>query len=303
MSEIDLHLLRCLDVLVTERHVTRSAELLGMTQSGMSTALARLRGVFNDPILVRTPQGMQLSEHALEIAGAARRALSEIDNVIASRGPFVPATSSLMFSIMASDYVALLILPQLIKRLQSEAPSVVIKVVPPEPSRVRESLSNSEADLVVGYYHDIAEGLYQSVLLHETLACVLRLEHPEIGGPLSVADYIAGGHVIFGSPPAMVSSMEVLLERTLPSLGIERRVVAYAPALGIIPRVIATTDLLATLPLKFANSFANRLPLQVLPLPFEVPVLPVRAIWHERMHGNTAHRWLRSVVQEIGRSL
>lgn len=303
LPDIDLHLLRCLDVLVSERHVTRAADRLGMSQSGMSTALGRLRTVFDDAILVRTPQGMQLSEHALEIAGAARRALNEIDLAMARRGPFDPATSSMTFTIMGSDYFGLMILPPLIERLRKEAPNVLLKVVAPQPNRIREALANSETDLVVGFYHDIADGLYQTIVVHETLTCVMRQGHSKIQGAVSLADYAAADHIYFGSPPALVTSIEVMLERALPPLGIERRICVQVPSFGMMPRILARTDLLATLPLRVANSFVQTLSLQVLPLPFEMPVLPVRAIWHERMHDNNAHRWLRGLLQEVGRAL
>lgn len=301
--DIDLQLLRCLDVLVTERHVTRAADRLGMSQSGMSAALARLRSLFDDPILVRTPQGMQLSEYAPEIAGAVRRALNEIDLAIAHRGAFEPARSSVAFSVMASDYVGLMILPPLVERLQREAPGVVLNITLPQPGRLREALANSEADLAIGYFHDIAEGLYQTVVMQETLACVVRTGHPRISGALSVADYVAAEHIYYGAPPGLVSSVEVLLERVLPSLGIERRIGIHIPTLAVMSRIVARSDLVATFPAKLAASFAEPLSLQVLPLPFETPALPVRAVWHERLHENSAHRWLRGVVQEIGREI
>jgi DNA-binding transcriptional LysR family regulator len=92
--------------------------------------------------------------------------------------------------------------------------------VAPRPSRIREALANSDADLVVGFYHDVADGLYQTVVLQETLACVVRAGHAQIDGSVSLADYSAGDHIYYGTPPGMVSSIELLLERTLPALGI-----------------------------------------------------------------------------------
>ncbi|WP_162580009.1 LysR family transcriptional regulator [Variovorax sp. PBS-H4] len=302
---IDLHLLRCLETLVAERHVTRAADKLGMSQSGMSTALAKLRTIFDDPILVRTPHGMQPSEHAPAIAGSVRRALNEIDLAIARRGAFDPETSSMGFTIMASDYVGYTLMPPLVDRVRQVAPNVSLTVAIPEPSRIREALANSEVDLVVGFYHDISEGLYQTIVTHDRLACVVRAGHPRISGSVSAEQYSAEDHIYYGAPPNFVSSVEVLLERVLPPLGLERRVVLHMPSLAMMPRVVSRTDLVATMPFRLAHSVADAPALQVLPLPFELPEpeLPVRAIWHERMHDNNAHRWLRGLVQDIGRSL
>lgn len=303
--DIDLHLLRCLETLVAERHVTRAAEKLGMSQSGMSTALAKLRSIFDDPILVRTPHGMQPSEHAPEIAGAVRRALNEIDLAIARRGPFDPATSTMAFTIMASDYVGLTILPLLVERVRDAAPNITLTVATPEPSRIREALANSEVDLVVGFYHDIAGGLYQTIVMHDTLACVVRAGHPQIAGSITAAQYSAADHIFYGAPPNFISSVEVVLERVLPAQGVERRVVVNVPSLSMMPRIVARTNLVATMPFRLAHSVADAPALQVLPLPFDLPEpeFPVRAIWHERMHENNAHRWLRALVQEVGRGL
>ena len=263
-----MHLLRCLDTLVLERHVTRAADRMGMSQSGMSAALARLRTAFDDPILVRTPQGMQLSEHALEIAGAVRRALNELDLAIAHRGSFDPACSSVAFSIMASDYVGVMLLPPLLGRLRREAPNISLKMVLPQPNRVRDALANSECDMVVGILHDLPEGLYQMVVAHDTLGCVVRTGHPHIDDSLSLAQYTQGEHIYYGTPPSFIASSEVLLERTLPALGIERRIAVHIPSLAVMPRIIASSDLLATIPAKLGSSFSDGLPLQVLPLPF-----------------------------------
>jgi DNA-binding transcriptional LysR family regulator len=303
MPDLDVHLLRCLDVLVQERHVTRAAERMDMSQSGMSTALARLRSAFDDPILVRTPQGMELSDHALEIAGAVRRALNELDLAVARRGPFDPASSSVTFSLMASDYVGLMVLPSLFERLRIIAPRVSLKVTPPQPGRIREALANAEAELVVGFFPDVAEGLYQATIFSDTLACVVKDDHPAIQGEITIGQYAAAEHIFFGAPPSLVSSIEALLESSLPGLGVERRIGAWIPTLAVMPRIISKTDLVATIPHRLATSFAERLGLQVLPLPFELPPLPIRSIWHARMHENNAHRWLRGEIQAVAKTL
>jgi DNA-binding transcriptional LysR family regulator len=303
LPDIDIHLLRCLEMLVRESHVTRAADRMGMSQSGMSTALARLRTLFNDPILVRTPQGMKPSEHAPEIVGAVRRALKEIDRAMARRGPFEPASASAVFTVMASDYVGMTVLPPLIERLRKEAPNITLTIATPQPSRIREVLANGEADLVVGFYHDISEGLYQTVVLHDRLACIARAGHPLIRGRMTPALYSACGHIFYGAPPAFVSSLEVLMEQSLRAHGIERHVWVNIPSMAMMPGVVAQTDLLATMPWRMGQSVAQGLALQVLPLPFELEPLPVHAIWHASMHDNNAHLWLRGLVQQIGRSL
>lgn len=301
--DIDLHLLRCLDALVSEGHVSRAAKRMGMSQSGMSAALARLRNVFGDPILLRTHHGMELSESALEIAGAARRALREIDQAVSRRGFFDPSKSAMTMNVMVSDYVGLVMLPQLMRRLSVDAPNIVLRVLPPQPHRIRESLANSEVDLVIGSFQDLAEGLYQTAVLHETFVAVARADHPLFRGSISLEEYAAADHAFYGLPPTLVSATELTLAAVLLPLGIERHIKAYLPMLSMIMMAVSKTDMLGTVPRRLMSGLGIGESLQMLTLPFEIPSVQVRTIWHERMHENAIHRWLRNLILEVGREL
>jgi len=74
LSNIDLNLLVYFSVLLREGNVTKAAEHLGLSQPAMSNGLRRLRKVFNDPLLVRTSNGMMPTDKAKEAAaiGAER---------------------------------------------------------------------------------------------------------------------------------------------------------------------------------------------------------------------------------------
>ena len=49
---VDLNLLVIFDTLMRERHVTRAARMVPMSQPAMSSALARLRTLFADDLFV-----------------------------------------------------------------------------------------------------------------------------------------------------------------------------------------------------------------------------------------------------------
>ncbi|MGW1420032.1 LysR family transcriptional regulator [Bradyrhizobium manausense] len=299
--EIDLRLLRCFEALVDERHVTRAAERMEMSQSGMSTALARLRAVFDDPILVRTSQGMTLSDRAPEIVGCVRRALREIDLALLGGPRFEPGAADMAFTIMASDYVGRLFLPEILARLRDQAPGITLTVAAPQPNRIRQALTNSEIDLVVGFFHDLSDGLLQMTITTETLICLVRTDHPSIGESISLEEYAAQDHLAYASPPTFISSLEVMLNRATQAAGVERCIRAHVPSLSMMPGIVEATDMIATIPSGFARSFVGSGKLRVLPVPFVSEQLPVRAIWHERMDSNAAHRWLRRLVQSVGK--
>src|SRR6266849_9395804 len=54
LRNVDLNLLRTIQPLLEERHVTRAAKRSFLSQPAMSRALDRLRETFGDPLLVRT---------------------------------------------------------------------------------------------------------------------------------------------------------------------------------------------------------------------------------------------------------
>ena len=58
---VDLNLLVALDALLTERSVTRAAQRIGLSQPGMSNTLARLRRLFDDPLLNALASQVEIS--------------------------------------------------------------------------------------------------------------------------------------------------------------------------------------------------------------------------------------------------
>ena len=87
---VDLNLLVALDALLSERHVTRASERVGLSQPAMSNALNRLRGMFGDELLVRTATGMKATP-ATELVEPLRQLLRQFERVLESDSGFDPA--------------------------------------------------------------------------------------------------------------------------------------------------------------------------------------------------------------------
>jgi DNA-binding transcriptional LysR family regulator len=131
---IDLHLLACLDALISEKSVTRAAEKMGLTQPGMSHALTRLRDKFSDPLLIRTSHGMVPTDRALYIASSLKEAVLQLQTSLSNPVTFEPSKSENTFKIAISDYVSFLLLPSLMNLISREAPGVKIEVIPSDSS-------------------------------------------------------------------------------------------------------------------------------------------------------------------------
>ena len=147
---VDLNLLVSLRVLLTLRHVTRSAERLGMTQPAMSASLARSRTLFRDKLLVRGPQGLVLTPRAEQILEQLNKIMEVTERLIALPGEFTPETCNRTFTLMGSDFVEFILLPSLMAKVASEAPNLQIAFKSPDRRSLEAMLANRKLDLVVG---------------------------------------------------------------------------------------------------------------------------------------------------------
>ena len=178
LGGIDLNLLVSLRVLLTQRHVTRSAEKLGLTQPAMSASLARSRTLFRDKLLVRGPQGLVLTPRGEQILEQLNKVMEVTERLIAVPGEFTPETSNRTFALMGNDFVEFILLPSLMATLASEAPNLQILFKSKDLRNIEAMMANSDLDLAVGYLPEAPKELIRRTLFHEPFVCVARRGHP-----------------------------------------------------------------------------------------------------------------------------
>lgn len=296
-EHLDLHMLRCLHALVSEAHVTRAAERMGMTQPAMSAALARLRALFGDPLLVRTEKGMVPTPRAQEAAAAARGALELLDGALAPEAGFAPAQAEERFEILASESASFVLMPALVERVRAVAPRVELRIQVPDLARAREVLEEGRADLLVSFTRSAPAGLRSRPLLQQELKVIAARQHPGVRGSLTLEQYLAWPHAVL-MIGRKLAAVEEVVEEALAPIGRKRRVGAWVPSSIASPAVVAATDLLATLPDFVARSFAQTLGVQVLTPPLAMGDAQLSMFWHDRAHRHPAQRWLRETLVE-----
>lgn len=293
LAAIDLNLLVAFDALMSESTVTRAAARVGLTQSAMSHTLERLRKLFEDPLLVRSSQGMLPTSRALELVAPVRRALAEVTKVLADTRDFTSATARRTFTLAADDYSVLLIVPALYARLRAGAPDVDLRTCLLQGERLERQLACGEVDLALGALAGVTSRvLVRQRLLQDRYVCCMRAGHPASGsGLLSRADWLQLEHVSYSGDPVTKS----------------RRVAATTHLLAA-PLLCSQSDLFLTLPERVARSFARQLPLRVVELPLDQgditsSALATGQLWHERQACDPEHVWLRSLIAEVCRDL
>ncbi|AKU94171.1 Transcriptional regulator [Labilithrix luteola] len=303
LEGLDLNLLVALRALLTERHVTRAAARIGLTQPAMSHALARLRQLLGDPLLVRTASGMQPTPRAEAMRIPLDRALEELERVIARPAPFDPKTAKRQFTLATSDYVELTLFPRLVARLRAEAPGVDVRVLH-LVERATGPLSEGRLDLAFGLTEVLvgpaaANGIRAQRIFDEKFVCVVRNGHPVVKRKLTLEDFVRLPHALVslsGDPTGVV-------DEALAKIGKTRRVAVTVPHFLVAPHVVQDTDLVLTLAERVARMFSPMLGLAQFAPPLPIPGFAMSMVWHERMHSDSAHAWLRKVVKEEAKAL
>jgi DNA-binding transcriptional LysR family regulator len=293
---VSLQHLQQLQTLVEERSVTRAAERMGLGQPAMSAALAKLRAAFKDELLVQTRAGMEPTPRALEVTRLSRQliALSQGRGVMSET--FMPGESTAHWKLMASDAIARRILPRLMAYTGQHASKMSFTVFPGDPRLLRDKLREGEFDLAITFARKPAGELRQVSLPPQQLVCIARQNHPAFQGKITLKQFTSQSHVRWGAPPVMYATLEAMVDEKLARRGHEREVSLMLSELDLIPEVVAGSNLLAVVPQQVARRALKTLPIQILPMPLKVPPVELSLIWHERLHQDPAHQWLRRTL-------
>jgi DNA-binding transcriptional LysR family regulator len=301
LAGFDLNLLVVLDVLLAERSVSRAAKRLGLSQSAVSNALARLRQSLGDPVLVRASKGMVPTSRALALRRQLDDALERISGVLDGGGAlFDPQSARRTFVIAATDYVQFVLLGALVRRVRESAPGVTLQVVPPIKEFPWEALETGTVDFILGgaRAREVPRGLHRRWIFRDHLVCILRAHHPYAGRALTLERYLELDHI-----EALPIGSVGYADEILASLGHTRRLVLTVPHFLIAPFVVMQSDCCFTLAHRIAKPLVEMMPLVGRPIPFGVHGVTIGAFWHERVHEDPAHRWLRRLVAETSAAL
>jgi DNA-binding transcriptional LysR family regulator len=299
IGTVNLNLLLMLDALLVERHVSRAARRLGLSQPAVSNALGQLRVLFADPLLVRTGGKMVPTERALALARPLAEVLAGVEAVLAGPGAFDPRTADRRFVIAATDFVEFVLMPRLLGRLGREAPRIRLQIVAWPHHRVPPTLETGDVDLMIGFFPEAPAHHHLASLFPDEFVCIVRKNHPRVGARLTLKAYTELSHVLV-TPE---SEGPGVVDTELAKRGLQRTVGLRISHFLMVPGIIAVTDMVAAVSRRVAEEAARRLPLRILPPPLPLPRGTVRQVWHERTESSAAHAWLRGTVEAIARDV
>lgn len=301
LRSVDLNLLVALDALLEERHVTRAAARVGLSQPAMSNALARLRALFGDELLVRTRAGMEPTAKAVRLGEATRRALQGVQRVLEDGEAFRPATADRAFALRMSDVLTRLVLPAVAARLRAEAPGVALDVVHLPPARTVDALEAGEIDLAVSMGLRHGGSIASEAALPDRMVCLMRAGHPAAEAGLTLDGFLALGHVKVSISPTDARFVDDALARLG---GHRRRILVNLPHWLAVPEVVRASDLVAVMPERLAALFTGPgAGVVARVLPFASEPFHWALYWHRRNGGAADHAWLRGLVADVMRGM
>lgn len=293
---MDLNLLRIFQAVLDERSLTLAGNRLHLSQPAVSHALNRLRELFEDPLFVRTRDGMQPTPTALELANPIARALQAVQEALRLAGGFDPAASERVFRVSMTDVAEMVFLPPICEHLRLQAPNVQLKVVQVPQDQIVESLRTGRLDLAIGNLPALKDATRHALLFNDAYCCLMR-KAP--GQPrhktLSIEEYQALSHLQVRSAESSHSQ----LAQALQERGIARRIALEIPHFSVLPLILLQSDLAATLPLRISKLFNAGGQFRIYGLPVELPAVDVTLHWHEEFENDGGNRWLRQLVLDL----
>jgi DNA-binding transcriptional LysR family regulator len=302
-KRLDLNLLVALDALLKEGSVTRAAQQLHVSQPAMSSALQRLREHFGDPLLVRVGRSMELTPRAKSLAQPVRDILLFVDSTVRSEPVFDPATARRTFTIAMTDFISVVLMPGVIRRLVAEAPGIKL-VMHPMSQSITQELEAGDVDLAIRAIVKPYETemnpphLHSQFLLSTPWVCAVGKDHPTIREQLTIDDYTGNPHVSLRIGHGVLTLEQI----SMIQMSLDVDVVATSSSFVTQLMMLRGTPLIALMPERLASALAQYLPVRTFPPPFELSPLDEAMVWHTRDDQDACSKWLRRLITEVAES-
>lgn len=293
IRQLDFTLLLVMQGLLRHRRTTLVADQLGLSQSAISHALARLRALFGDPLFLRRPHGLEPTRHALDLSPRIDALVRAANEAMGLPDSFDPSTTTRGFRLGASDFLSMLLAPPLLRAFEKEAPNARFALRISLGAEALESLRRDEIDLALGRFQRSLEGYRTDRLFEDRYCLIARTRHTALRGRINRAQFAKLNHVAV----SVTGDFRAFTDEDFRDLGLERRVVATVPRFSIAFGVVGQTDAVAIAPIRLARAYAKAYGFALHDLPAALP--PIRIVAVRRKEPDLGLDWLTKMLREI----
>lgn len=292
LSQLDLNLLRVFDAVARERHVTRAAQRLNLSQPAVSNALARLRAALGDELFLRRPGGVEPTALALALAAPVAEALDRLAEALSAQTPFDPATARRVFPVALSEYAEAVLAPPVLARMAREAPACLLAIRHADRTNAEALLERGEAVLAIAMLGEPSALYTRLRMLPEAFLTLMRPDHPLAEGALDMDRFLSVPHLLHSANGSRDGALDVVLAAE----GLSRRLGAVVAHLSAVPEVLKRTDMIITVSARLARTLAAPHGLVVREPPVAVRHTRLSLVFHRRFEADPGHAWLRRLV-------
>lgn len=299
VSRVELNLFNVFDVVMTERHVTRAAERLDMTQAAVSNALNRLRRQFQDQLFVKAARGVDPTPRAMELWPRIHKAVVELRGTVSPPDQDI-AHLEQRFRIAMVDISVLLFAPHLYRRVHELSPHTSLFFVPHDPALTGPRLMRGEVDFAISIDLPRAAVLQSMPLFSDRLVVAARHGHPLFERRMTLVDFCEAPHLAVNASGH--EDAPSLIDEALASLELKRNICLSLNHYSVVTRMLRDTDLIAVIPERFATTPDAKGEVQTRPLPLELPNAVLHLTWHQRSNNVPAHNWMKERLLEAAKA-
>lgn len=294
-EELDFKALRFFITLYRLGNVSLAADTLNISQPTGSQLLKKLRDYFDDPLFVRIGQRMTPTPRADAIAQTTFAILQLVDNELPGNPEFTPQTSRRRFTLGLTDISQMTLLPPLQTRLRQLGAEGITFSVLNIDDQTPGALESGKCDLAIGYLNHLPESFYQQRLFNQSYVCLAAINHPRIHAPFSTEHWRNEKHLAIRVDGTGHGDIDNLLNEH----GMSRHIALTLPSFLGAGELVAGSELIAVVPEQLARHVIRHYPCHIWPLPFTLPEIAIRQVWHQRLHRDSGHVWLRSLIASV----
>jgi DNA-binding transcriptional LysR family regulator len=298
LATVDLNLFHVLHTVLEEGSATGAAKKLRVTQSAVSNALARLRQMTNDPLLVRSARGLVPTPRALAIAPLVASGLSQLRAAVAGEERFDPKTTTQRFTLACTDAEAAALMPVLVELFAKRMPNASLRVVTLDYVMAADGPARAEIDAVLGLAKAVPPGCRALPLYTDDIVAIVRKGHPTIRRTLTREQYFTTPHIVIELFADRVSIVRTEIEKVLAKERRAMRIALTVPQFNMVALATARTDYIGGLPRRVAEVLAEYLPLRIFDTPIPLPKLEIGLLWHERTESDPGANFFRNTIKD-----
>ncbi|ATC95006.1 LysR family transcriptional regulator [Pseudoalteromonas tunicata] len=310
IRNVDLNLLVYLNVLLEERSVSKAANKLALTQPAMSNALNRLRELFNDPLLVRTANGMVPTQKASGLKADITALLALAEQITQKDEEFDPSHHQQTFRIVTNDYIEACLLTPFLLSIIAQCPGINFDILTPGDINLAD-MEQGNIDLAINRFSVLPKSFHQASVWRDNFCCVSHIEHPYAHQP-DLANYLAAEHIWVNRPGWQTENTATnksgnqhlgWVDEALWQLEQTRKIRVYSRHYAVVDYLLRDAQLLATLPRRQAMLLKHHPSLCITSVPFQIVPIEIKMIWSPLLQHNQAHQWLRRQLLEFAKTI